>query len=98
MDATEFIHIFLRNSPQLIDFLEHMHKNHLNDSKIIANTLLELYIKSIADTQSTNKKEPNKVMTLQEKKVLEFLTSSSSSYDTNLALILCQLYNFRVIF
>jgi vacuolar protein sorting-associated protein 11 len=71
-----------------------INQNQISSSKIIANTLLELYIKD-----SATKKDHATVkgqLTLKEKKVLEFLTNNSSSYDVNLALIICQLHNFRV--
>jgi hypothetical protein len=38
-----------------------------------------------------------KVLSLQERKALEFL-STSTSYDMNLALVICQLHNFKVAF
>lgn len=36
-----------------------------------------------------------KSVTLKEKRALEFLTNNYNSYDMNLALIICQLHNFR---
>lgn len=117
-DPTEFIHIFLKHSPELIDFLEHIHTNHISSSNIIANTLLELYINSFSDPfKSTNKLDEarhflqdvdtnsyhgrnsaNKSVSLKEKKALEFLMANSEAYDMNLALVICQLHNFRVIY
>ena len=90
-------------------------QNQISNSKLIANTLLELYIKNISEsaknTNDNNKKKDlidhainesaddltEKVLSLQERKALEFLTSSSS-YDINLALVICQLHNFKVYF
>lgn len=136
-NPTEFIHIFLKNSPQLITFLEYIHsvsknyflskqalntfkllfeifflKNHISNSKIIGNTLLELYINTFSDPNkdSNNLDEAKsflenvgnyrsvstKSVTLKEKRALEFLTNNYDSYDMNLALIICQLHNFRV--
>ncbi len=37
-----------------------------------------------------------KSVSLKEKRALEFLTVNYNSYDMNLALIICQLHNFRV--
>ena len=126
VDPTEFVHIFLKNSKELIEFLEHIHKNQISTSKIISNTLLELYINSFSDPIRSRQKLPtlqqsptnfkddfitennsstttattaaanNKsTISLQEKKALEFLTNNYSQYDTNLALVVCQLYNFK---
>ena len=135
MNPTEFIQIFLKNSTELIDFLEHIHqvsrlvglakclrasrsiltsfKSQINDSKEISNTLLELYVNSISE--SKGKPDQQKIspsrpgdqgaaketspalksgVSLKEKRALEFL--ANSSYDVNLALIVCQLHNFKV--
>lgn len=37
-----------------------------------------------------------KSVSLKEKRAIEFLTTNPSAYDMNLALIICQLHNFRV--
>ena len=37
-----------------------------------------------------------KTISLQEKRALEFLTQNHMLYDLNLALVICQLHNFRV--
>ena len=112
VDPTEFIHIFLKNSHELIEFLEHIHKGQMSSSKVIANTLLELYVNSFSatDSKASSKslideisppvasKQPssNTVASLKEKQALEFLTANYSTYDTNLALVICQLHNFKV--
>jgi hypothetical protein len=41
------------------------------------------------------KQSATTVTSLKEKKALEFLTSNYSNYDTNLALSICQLHNFK---
>ena len=75
VDPGEFLHIFLKNSEELINFLEHIHKvkldfklnlkilklklfflkNQISNSKVILNTLLELYINSFSNESSSNK-------------------------------------------
>lgn len=92
----------------------------MSNSKVIANTLLELYINSFSDPLTKKKIGSNKniidelnmesssppsvsqikqsattVTSLKEKKALEFLTSNYTLYDTNLALSICQLHNFK---
>jgi hypothetical protein len=92
----------------------------MSNSKVILNTLLELYINSFSDPFTKKKLGSNKnlidelkmdsssppsvssikqsattVASLKEKKALEFLTSNYSLYDTNLALGICQLHNFK---
>jgi hypothetical protein len=84
---------------------------------LIANTLLELYLKDISEAKKksfemkqlissrkdlidqaineSNIENDEKTLSFQEKKALEFLTSSSS-YDMNIALVICQLHNFKV--
>ena len=39
-----------------------------------------------------------KSISLQEKRALEFLTQNHMLYDLNLALVICQLHNFKVIY
>ncbi|KAK7475894.1 hypothetical protein BaRGS_00032862, partial [Batillaria attramentaria] len=43
-NAEEFIHIFVKNSAQLTQFLEHMVEVQPNSSSLVYNTLLELYL------------------------------------------------------
>lgn len=77
---------------------------------MIVNTLLELYIKQIKeedDNVSSNEKQaaegqkspsakkPEDLLSPYEKKALEFLASNIQSYDMNLALVICQLNNFK---
>jgi vacuolar protein sorting-associated protein 11 len=103
-NPTDFIHIFLRNSIELMTFLEHILKNQISSSTIISNTLLELYINSLAAAQNAPKPSDNSInqkkdlLTLEEKekRAFNFLSSNYASYDMNLALIICQLHNFRV--
>lgn len=84
--------------------------NGISESKLISNTLLELYIDSFSKLQkkdSTSKlshglnNEENsslRSISIQERKALEFLKSSNSNYDMNLALNICQLHQFKVIY
>ncbi|RNA18522.1 vacuolar sorting-associated 11 -like protein [Brachionus plicatilis] len=108
-DPTDFLHIFLMHSELLIEFLEFIQKKQIN-SKIISNTLLELYLKRVAETGTKNKKNQklliedamnenilssNSSLSIQEKYALEFLMSNDTSYDMSLALTLCQLHQFK---
>lgn len=77
--------------------------------------MLELYIKSVAESsqqdskESSEKKTKNlivdaindnltssKISSLQERRALEFLMLNNSSYDMSLALVICQLHQFKV--
>lgn len=82
-------------------------KSHISNSKLIVNTLLELYIKRINEDSSDEEasedasdqqesKSQEKSVSIHEKKALEFLASNISAYDMNLALVICQLNNFKV--
>jgi gas vesicle protein len=110
VDPAEFLHIFLKNSDELINFLENIHKNKKSNSKVILNTLLELYINSFSN-ESLNKEtnlplknklpeiltkvDDEKRVSFYEKRALEFLTQNYTLYDMNLALVICQLHNFK---
>lgn len=59
-----------------------------------ANSLLKNKNLKIAKDEFAPKSD--KIISLQEKRALEFLTQNHMLYDMNLALGICQLHNFRV--
>ncbi len=54
--------------------------------------------KNFIENESMNLRGITKSVSLKEKKALEFLTANYNSYDMNLALVTCQLHNFKVKF
>jgi len=50
-NAEEFIHIFVNNSDELTEFLEHMVKVEPKSSSAMYNSLLELYLQDHAKEQ-----------------------------------------------
>nr|XP_054754971.1 vacuolar protein sorting-associated protein 11 homolog isoform X1 [Lytechinus pictus] len=85
----EFIHIFVNNSAQLMEFLEHMIKVQTESSSQIYNTLLELYLHDMA-----HEKEKRPRLEL-EKKAMALLQTGETRYDIDQALVLCQMHSFQ---
>jgi hypothetical protein len=88
-NADEFIHIFVNNSKKLTEFLEHMVKVQPNSSTLMYNTLLELYLHDYIHESDSSAKE-NK-----GKKTSTLLQNPDAGYDSNQALVLCQMNDFR---
>ncbi|XP_072041834.1 vacuolar protein sorting-associated protein 11 homolog [Amphiura filiformis] len=89
--AEEFIHIFVNNSSQLMEFLEHMTKVQQDSPSLIYNTLLELYLHDLAHVEIKEKATKKEL----ERKAMDLLQTSDSHYDIDQALILCQMHNFK---
>ena len=78
-------------------------KNHLSNSIVISNTLLELYNKAYSEAVKALRSAPASdggsgsaaLVAAEEKRALDFLRSKEAAYDTNLALTVCQLHNFQ---
>ncbi|XP_022091158.1 vacuolar protein sorting-associated protein 11 homolog isoform X2 [Acanthaster planci] len=88
-NAEEFIHIFVNNSGQLMEFLEHMVKVQPDSSHLIYNTLLELYLHDMAhEGERRNRLELHR-------KAMDLLQTSDALYDIDQALVLCQMHNFK---
>ncbi|XP_054007633.1 vacuolar protein sorting-associated protein 11 homolog isoform X2 [Hylaeus anthracinus] len=85
----DFIHLFLNNSEQLVEFLEHLVKFDTKWSTLVYNTLVEhyLHVWSALD---------NDVAKVQyEQKIVRLLQSSEACYDKDQILILCHQHNFK---
>ncbi|GAM20486.1 hypothetical protein SAMD00019534_036610 [Acytostelium subglobosum LB1] len=80
----EFIHIFVSQPDWLTKFLEYIIQQG-NETPLIYNTLLELYLRSSAEKDSH----------LRLEKAYEFLTSPKSKFDEDHALILAQVHNWK---
>ncbi|XP_071804394.1 vacuolar protein sorting-associated protein 11 homolog [Asterias amurensis] len=88
-NAEEFIHIFVNNSRQLMEFLEHMIKVQPESSNLIYNTLLELYLHDMAhEDERRNRLELNR-------RAMDLLQTSDDHCDIDQALVLCQMHNFK---
>eukprot|EP00057_Strongylocentrotus_purpuratus_P015993 XP_011670467.1 PREDICTED: vacuolar protein sorting-associated protein 11 homolog [Strongylocentrotus purpuratus] len=85
----EFIHIFVNNSAQLMEFLEHMIKVQTESSSQIYNTLLELYLHDMAHE---TEKRPRLEL---ERKAMALLQTGETRYDIDQALVLCQMHSFQ---
>ncbi|XP_071483682.1 vacuolar protein sorting-associated protein 11 homolog [Diadema antillarum] len=85
----EFIHIFVNNSSQLMEFLEHMIKVQTESSSQIYNTLLELYLHDMAHEAE---RRPRLIL---EKKAMGLLQTGEARYDIDQALVLCQMHSFQ---
>lgn len=86
----EFIHIFVNNSTQLMEFLEHMSKVQAESSSSqIYNTLLELYLHDMA-----HEKERRPRLEL-ERKAMALLQTGEARYDIDQALVLCRMHSFQ---
>lgn len=90
--AEKFIHIFVNNPPLLKSFLQqiiHELGEKFKLSPIIYNTLLELELQEyLAETN------PSKQIA-KEVEIMSFLKEKKNCYDTDLALVLCQINNFK---
>ncbi|KAF1745169.1 hypothetical protein MXB_4154 [Myxobolus squamalis] len=84
----DFIHIFIQQRSYLRVFLEYIISVNSACSNQIYNTLIELYVYEIAEC-----KNPAEKITL-ESKCLNIISFEEDKYDTDHALMLCQLNNF----
>uniref|UniRef100_H2ZAB8 Vacuolar protein sorting-associated protein 11 homolog n=1 Tax=Ciona savignyi TaxID=51511 RepID=H2ZAB8_CIOSA len=85
-NGVDFIHIFVNSPDMLVKFLEHLIKVQDNAPETVYNTLLELYLQKLAN--------PNEIKL--ESLALNLLKEISvKRYDTDQALLLCQMNDFR---
>nr|XP_039266743.1 vacuolar protein sorting-associated protein 11 homolog [Styela clava] len=90
-NVEEFIHIFVNNSERLVAFLQHIIKVEPQSSELVYNTLLELYLHQMTHPNTTSE-ERRRI----EDQTLDLLKEFSSlDYDTDQALVLCQMHCFR---
>ncbi|XP_073961974.1 vacuolar protein sorting-associated protein 11 homolog [Choristoneura fumiferana] len=79
--------MFLSNSEQLIEFLEHMTAADVQCSKLVYNALIEHYIHVWA-------KSPDKKAEYEEK-IMKVLRDPTANYDKDQTLVICQMLGFR---
>ncbi|XP_078494941.1 vacuolar protein sorting-associated protein 11 homolog [Ciona intestinalis] len=89
-NGVEFIHIFVNSPNMLVKFLEHLIKVQDKAPETVYNTLLELYLQKMNDPAETQSKSDQEKLTLNLLKEI-----SLKKYDTDQALLLCQMNNFR---
>ncbi|XP_068706072.1 vacuolar protein sorting-associated protein 11 homolog isoform X2 [Montipora foliosa] len=87
--AEEFIHIFVHQKANLIEFLEHMVQVQPNSSNLVYNTLLELYLNDAA------RQKDIEAQVEHEHKALDLLTNLEARYDIDHALVLAQMHHFK---
>lgn len=81
----DFLHLFVKNSRAMVNFLEHMILARPADlSGTVYNTLLEHYLHQFQDELGSG----------SEERVMDILRNNCSNYDADQALILCQLHGF----
>nr|CAB3267620.1 vacuolar protein sorting-associated protein 11 homolog [Phallusia mammillata] len=88
-NGEEFIHIFVNTPEMLVKFLEHLIQADNKPSEAVFNTLLELYLHKMNQTDNAKKKVDI------EETTLKLLKDFSSKSLTDQALVLCQMHNFR---
>uniref|UniRef100_H2ZAB7 Vacuolar protein sorting-associated protein 11 homolog n=1 Tax=Ciona savignyi TaxID=51511 RepID=H2ZAB7_CIOSA len=89
-NGVDFIHIFVNSPDMLVKFLEHLIKVQDNAPETVYNTLLELYLQKLAN--------PNEIKSNSELESLALNLLKEISvkrYDTDQALLLCQMNDFR---
>jgi hypothetical protein len=86
----DFIHIFVNQTASLLKFLEHMVQQQPDSAPQVYDTLLELYLQSGVD--------PNDATAVQQHdiRVLDLLQNSAAKYDDHHAMVLAQVYDFKV--
>ncbi|CAK8684034.1 unnamed protein product [Clavelina lepadiformis] len=89
-NGEEFIHIFVNSPNMLVEFLEHLIKVEGKASATVCNTLLEIYLHKMNQTDSMKEKA-----SLEEKTLKLLEDMSSKKYETDQALVLCQMLNFK---
>eukprot|EP01133_Synstelium_polycarpum_P001183 gene1183-1361_t len=93
----EFIHIFVSQPEWLTTFLEYTIQQG-NETPLIYNTLLELYLRDDKPTGNSSfhtKQLKEETKSKQLEKAYEFLTSPKSKFDEDHALILAQVHNWK---
>ncbi len=89
-DAEHFLHLFVSNSAQMVDFLEYMIRERPEEaSGGVYNTLLEHYLHQYSDPASTAN-----LRKAMEEKAMRVLKRSMQDSDEDQALILCQRHSF----
>ncbi|EFA75946.1 RING zinc finger-containing protein [Heterostelium album PN500] len=95
----EFIHIFVSQPEWLTKFLEYTIQQG-NETPLIYNTLLELYLRedkkgSASNITTTTSSSNSEESSNRLEKAYEFLTSPKSKFDEDHALILAQVHNWK---
>jgi vacuolar protein sorting-associated protein 11 len=85
--ASEFIHIYVAQTPWLIKFLEFIVEKNADTSSLVYNTLLELYLRT-AEVDATHAADASA-------KALKLLHTSKAEFNDDHTLVLCQMHNFR---
>ncbi|XP_062520596.1 vacuolar protein sorting-associated protein 11 homolog [Corticium candelabrum] len=84
----EFVHIFVQRKEQLQLFLEHMVQFQPVNSKLVYNTLLELYLQHVSEETAVERQR-------REDKAMDLLRSPDADFDIDHALVLAQMHDFR---
>ncbi len=91
--AEHFLHLFVRNSAQMVDFLEFVIRSRPAEaSGGVYNTLLEHYLHQYSDPESTANLRKQ-----MEEKAMDVLRRNVQNCDEDQALILCQRHSFSQV-
>lgn len=85
----DFIYLFINNPEGMVEFLEHIVNGLPKVTSSVYNTLIEYYLYALNLTTDLEKKRD------KEKKVMGVLRSDRANYDSDQALVLCQLNHFQ---
>lgn len=86
----DFIHIFVNSPDMLVIFLQHLIRMKGRASLVVYNTLLELYLEKMKRTSA--QKETDE---LQQTTLALLVDMTRGKYDTDQALVLCQMNKFE---
>lgn len=87
-DPKQFLHLFVKNSRKMVEFLEYMIAVKPDTSGATYTTLLEHYLHQYDDQQDPDRRE-------LEEKVMTILRNTDANYGEDQALILCQRHRFK---
>ncbi len=92
----DFLHLFSGCPAKMIDFIEYMIKTRPSENEGVYNTLLEHYMRSLNEMrdEEDGAAAASKRKSLEER-VMQILRSEDAKYDVDLALVHCQLHEFR---
>ena len=89
-DPDNYLHHFFRRPREAIDFLEHIVRAQDGaPSELVFNSLLENYLLTYSKLDDFNAKEKLSVQ------ILETLENPDAKYDSDHALVMCQLHGFH---
>eukprot|EP01107_Rhizomastix_libera_P003647 TRINITY_DN1629_c0_g1_i1.p1 TRINITY_DN1629_c0_g1~~TRINITY_DN1629_c0_g1_i1.p1 ORF type:complete len:988 (+),score=293.25 TRINITY_DN1629_c0_g1_i1:3-2966(+) len=89
----EFIHIFVSQPMWLTTFLEFVHNRCRNESPLVADTLLECYLRDPSEYSETVETPADKTVRLN--KAFALLTDPNAKYDPDQALVQSQAHDFK---